>query len=192
MKTKTKGAGLHAVVTLFLITAVMALLLALVNGVTAEPIRRATEEKTQRAFAAVLGPGVVLGQKLEEFPDDTGLVQAVYETSDGYVVEVAPAGYGGEIDLAVGVSGTGAVTGVAIIRHTETASLGANAASDGAVGQRFRDQFLGARASDGLSVTKDGGTVEALTGATVTSRAVAKGVDAALRCAAALEGGDAT
>lgn len=188
---KAKRTGVQAVLTLFLITAVMALLLALVNGVTAEPIRRATAEKAQRAFDAVLAPGVVLGQRLEEFPDDTGLVQAVYETSDGYVMEVAPAGYGGEIDLAVGVNGNGAVTGVSIIRHAETASLGANAASEGAAGQRFRDQFLGAEASDGLAVTKDGGTVEALTGATVTSRAVTKGVDAALRCAAALEGGDA-
>lgn len=55
-----------------------------------------------------------------------------------------------------------------IITHSETASLGATAAADNEAGQRFRAQFQGQTGS--LAVTKDGGTVEALTGATMTSR----------------------
>ena len=179
---KRKASGCSAVVTLLFITAVMAGLLALVNSVTAGPIATAQREKTE------LQPGVQLGEPLTAFPDETGLVQAVYETSDGYVVEVAPSGYGGEILLVVGVDSSCAVTGIQIVSHSETASLGANAAADNAAGRSFREQFLGVTGS--LSVTKDGGTIDALTGATMTSRAVTQGVSAALACAAALEGGN--
>ena len=84
MKRKTSGCS--AVVTLLLITAVMAGLLALVNSVTAGPIAAAQREKTEQALSCVLQPGVQLGETLTAFPDETGLVQAVYETSDGYVV----------------------------------------------------------------------------------------------------------
>ena len=167
MKRKTSGCS--AVVTLLLITAVMAGLLALVNSVTAGPIAAAQREKTEQALSCVLRPGVQLGETLTAFPDETGLVQAVYETSDGYVVEVAPSGYGGELLMVVGIDGSCAVTGIQIVSHSETASLGATGT---------------------LSVTKDGGAIDALTGATMTSRAVTQGVNAALACAEALEGGN--
>ena len=186
MKRKTSGCS--AVVTLLLITAVMAGLLALVNYVTAGPIAAAPREKTEQALSCVLQPGVQLGETLTAFPDETGLVQAVYETSDGYVVEVAPSGYGGELLMVVGIDGSCAVTGIQIVSHSETASLGANAAADNAAGRSFREQFLGATGT--LSVTKDGGAIDALTGATMTSRAVTQGVNAALACAEALEGGN--
>lgn len=180
--TREKG-GLRAVVTLFLITALMAALLGLVNSVTAGPIAKDKAEKTQKALSGVLAEGVTLGEPLETFPDGTGLVQAVYETSQGYVIEVTPSGYGGEIDMVVGIDGQGAVTGVEIISHGETSGLGANA-----VREDFRSQFVGATGT--LAVTKEGGAVEALTGATMTSRAVTRGVNAAIACAAALEGGN--
>ena len=169
---KNRKSGLTAVVTLFLITAVMAGLLALVNSVTAGPIAAAQREKTEKALSGVLREGVEEG---------------VYKTSDGYVVEVTPSGYGGEIHMVVGVDGACTVTGIQIVTHSETASLGANAAADNAAGRSFREQFLGA--GDQLAVTKDGGSIDALTGATMTSRAVTQGVNAALACAAALEGG---
>ena len=78
------------------------------------------------------------------------------------------------------------ITGVEIISHGETSGLGANAAT-GSTGEAFRGQFVGL--SGTLAVTKDGGTIDALTGATVTSRAMTNGVSAALACAATLEGG---
>ena len=184
---KNRKSGLTAVVTLFLITAVMAGLLALVNSVTAGPIAAAQREKTERALSGVLREGVELGEQLESFPDETGLVEGVYKTSDGYVVEVTPSGYGGEIHMVVGVDGACTVTGIQIVTNSETDSLGANAAADNVAGRSFREQFLGA--GDQLAVTKDGGSIDALTGATMTSRAVTQGVNAALACAAALEGG---
>lgn len=183
---KNRKSGLTAVVTLFLITAVMAGLLALVNSVTAGPIAAAQREKTERALSGVLREGVELGEQLESFPDETGLVEGVYKTSDGYVVEVTPSGYGGEIHMVVGVDGACTVTGIQIVTHSETASLGANAAADNVAGRSFREQFLGA----GTSWPSPGRRLHrALTGATMTSRAVTQGVNAALACAAALEGG---
>ena len=161
----------------------------MVNAVTAGPIADGLREKTEKALSGVLAEGVVLEEELENFPDETGLVEAVYRTSSGYVVEAVPSGYGGEIHMAVGVDGAGQVNlAIQIISHTaDVPVLGANAAANSAAGQSFRDQFLGATGQ--LAVTQDGGTIDALTGATMTSRAVTQGVNAALACAAALEGG---
>ena len=88
-------------------------------------------------------------------------------------MRVAPNGFGGAIDMMVGVDVSGAVTGVAIVSQSETASLGANCTRED-----FRAQFTGKTGT--LSVSKDGGEIEALTGATVTSRAVTEGVNTAL------------
>lgn len=184
---KKENKGLVAAVTLFVITAVMALALAVVNGITADRIARIQEEKTRQALSGVLAEGVTLEEELPEFPDETGLVKAAYSTTDGYVIQVTPAGYGGAIDMVVGVSGEGTVTGIEIVSHSETASLGANIAQ-GSKGEAFRGQFV--NQSGTLAVTKDGGSIDALTGATVSSRAVTKGVNAALACAAQLEGGN--
>ena len=108
-----------------------------------------------------------------DVPEDSA-VTAAYRAGDrGYVVRVAPNGFGGAIDMMVGVDVSGAVTGVAIVSQSETASLGANCTRED-----FRAQFTGKTGT--LSVSKDGGEIEALTGATVTSRAVTEGVNTAL------------
>ena len=76
-------------------------------------------------------------------------------------------------NIMVGQLGTEQMSGVAIVNQSETASLGANCTRED-----FRQQFIGA--TGGLAVSKDGGTIDALTGATVTSRAVTEGVNTAL------------
>ena len=91
----------------------------------------------------------------------------------GTVVRLTTNGFGGAIDLMVGVDNENKVTGVAIISHSETASLGANCTRED-----FRAQFAGKTGE--LAVSKDGGDIDALTGATVTSRAVTRAVNAAL------------
>ena len=101
-------------------------------------------------------------------------INAVYRADDlGYVVDVTVNGFGGAINMMVGVDAEGRVAGVSIVSHSETASLGANCTRED-----FRSQFSGAEGT--LAVTKDGGSVEALTGATVTSRAVTNGVNLAV------------
>ena len=184
---------LRLTVVLLLITAVVAGMLGAVNAVTKDRIAALNEEKQRTAMAAVLEAESYDALALPVGCD--GTVAAAYRASVsgetvGYVIEVLPAGFGGPVDLMVGVDTDLVVTGVSVISHSETSGLGAVAAQKNAKGIAFRDQFIGE--SGTLSVTKDGGTVDALTGATITSRAVTDGVNAALSCAELLtEGGGA-
>ena len=168
--------------TLLIITSVVAAALAGVNSVTAPVIARKTQEKTQLAIQAVLPGGY--DREVTDYADSTGLVSRVYQGQQGYAFEVTPAGFDNTITMMVGVDTAGKVLGISIISHTETAGLGAVAAMDTPAGQQFRSQFEGA--SGEVKVTKDGGTVEAITGATITSRAICDGVNAALKCMEAL------
>ena len=172
---------LRLALTLLVITSVVAAALAGVNAITAPKIAAITAQKTQDAIAAVLPGG---GELLDTFSDETGLVQAVYASETGYAIEVTPAGFDGPITMMVGVSKDGKVLGVDIISHTETAGLGAVAAAKTSAGENFRQQFIGADSD--LAVSKDGGTIDAITSASITSRAVTAGVNAALACAANL------
>ena len=181
MKRESSAAYIaRLAITLLLITAVVAAALAAVNSVTAPKIQAINEQKTQTAIEAVLPGG---GEEIA-FTDDTGLVSTVYKGQSGYAVEVTPAGFNGTVTMMVGVDNTGKVLGISVVNHTETAGLGAEAASQGAAGTAFRSQFTGMSGS--VSVTKDGGQVDALTGATITSRAVCTGVNAALNAVAKL------
>ena len=168
---------LRLAVTLLLITGVVAAALGGVNAITEPEIARIKAEKIQKAVSEVLPGG---GEELESFPDETGTVQKVYASQTGYAVQVAPAGFAGNITMMVGIV-DGKVNGVSIISHTETAGLGAVAAADTSAGEAFRQQYAGQ--SGQLAVAKDGGTIDALTGATITSRAVTAGVNAAIACA---------
>ena len=169
---------LRLTVTLLLITAIVAALLSLINGITAPIIADRNQRKIQEAVQAVL-PG---GGDPVEFADDTGLVTQVYKGENGYAVQVAPVGFDGEITMMVGIGPDGKVLGISIINQTETAGLGAVCAAKNSAGQAFRDQFIGM--SGTLAVEKDGGEVDAITSATITSRAVTDGVNAALACVA--------
>ncbi len=169
---------LRLALTLLLITSVVAAILAGVNSVTAPKIAQLKEQKTQNAIEAVLPGG---GQEVS-FTDETGLVTNVYQGSAGYAVQVAPAGFGGAVTMMVGVDNDGKVLGISIISHAETAGLGAVAAAQTSAGESFRGQFAGM--SGTVTVTKDGGQVDAITGATITSRAVCVGVSAATACVA--------
>ena len=181
MKTESSAAYIaRLAITLLLITAVVAAALAAVNSVTAPKIQAINEQKTQTAIEAVLPGG---GEEIA-FTDDTGLVSTVYKGQSGYAVEVTPSGFNGTVTMMVGVDNAGKVLGISIVNHTETAGLGAEAASQGAAGTAFRSQFTGMSGS--VSVAKDGGQVDALTGATITSRAVCTGVNAALNAVAKL------
>ena len=152
MKTEsTVKYVLRIALTLLAITAVVAVILAAVNSVTAPRIAAQNEQKTQAAIEAVLPGG---GQEVA-FTDDTGLVTAAYRGDNGCAVQVTPAGFNGAVTMMVGVDNEGKVTGISIISHTETAGLGATAAADTDAGRAFRDQFVGM--SGNVSVKKDGG-----------------------------------
>ena len=173
---------LRLAVTLLLIAAIVAAALAGINAITAPVIAKLQAEKTQKAIETVLPGGY--NEKLTTFDDQNGAVTAVYKGENGYAVNVEVAGFGGTITMMVGVDNAGKVLGISIISHAETASLGSVAADNSGKGIAFREQFIGM--SGTLAVTKDGGSVDAITSATITSRAVTNGVNIALACVAAL------
>jgi len=174
-KESTVKYVLRLTVTLLLITAFVAAALAGVNAITKDKIAAAQQEKADQAKNTVLG---LEGKTFTQAAYTAGdMVQGVYlpEGGDGsaYAVEVVTPGFGGDITMMVGIR-EGKVSGVAIISQSETAGLGAVAAEDSANGQKFRNEFVGADAP--VTMTKD----DAITGATITSTAVAEGVNAAL------------
>ncbi len=162
-------------VTLLSIAAVCSLLLGMVNAITKDPIAQAKENKKVAAMAEVLAAEVY--EPVAYTGSDVTIIE-IYKAGDlGHVVEVGVSGFGGTIDMMVGVDTSGICTGVSIVSMAETAGLGANASKED-----FRTQFVGQ--SGDVRVAKDGGMIDSLTGATITSRAVADGVTSALNAVA--------
>lgn len=170
MNNKTKNPGIaRLVIVLFAITAVCSALLGCINYITADTIAAITEQKTADAMQEVLPSA---SYEEVSYTGDDSRITAVHAADGGYVVSISVSGSQGMIDMLVGVAADGSVTGVAIIDMEETPGLG-----DKASEESFRSQYIGQSAP--LAVTKDGGSIDALTGATVTSRAVTNGVNAA-------------
>lgn len=90
----------------------------------------------------------------------------------GKVIQVAPRGYGGPIQLLVGIDQKEKVSGLKILSQAETPGLGSNA-----VKPEFLRQFIGKSTQDKLEPKQD---IDAITGATITSRAICQGVKKAL------------
>ena len=98
----------------------------------------------------------------------------------GYVVTCTGKGYGGAVKLALGIDGEGVVKGIRIMDcSNETPGLGQNSSSE-----EWNKQYVGTNTSQQLSVVKDGsgsaeaGTINSISGATITSEAVTRAVDA--------------
>ena len=163
--------------TLLLIAGLAAAALAYVNSITKDAIAENQLAKTRLAVAEVL-PGA---ENMTLVDNGSGIVKGVYAPSadspvQGWAVEVAPgSGFGGEIRLMVGIGADGKVTGISIITHAETPGLGAVAAAKTPAGEEFRSSFTGENGELAL------GDIDALSGATITSKAVLEGVNAALR-----------
>ena len=182
---KTESTALYVVRLagiLLAITAIVAACLAGVNAITKPIIDDLNAQKTQKAIEAVLPGGY--DEELAGYADETGLVSKVYKGANGYAFEVKPAGFDNTITMMVGINNEGKVLGISVVSHTETAGLGAVAAENTSKGEAFRGQFVGKSGS--VAVSKDGGELDAITGATITSRAVCVGVNAALTCVAGL------
>ncbi len=89
----------------------------------------------------------------------------------GYIFNVKPVGYSGEINMLVGIS-NGKVTGISILAQTETPGLGAKAQEDS-----FQQQFIAKSIEDAFEAKKD---IRAITGSTITTKAVADGIKTAI------------
>lgn len=154
---------------LFLVCAITAGILGGVNELTRERIANIEQQKTAKAYAAVIDADSFEPVSFDKAAFPT--VNGIYKAGDaGYVVESTFSGAQGSITMATGVSSDYKCTGISIISHSETSGLGANAASTGEVGVNFRSQFVGE--DDTVALSKAGGNIDALTGATITSRSV--------------------
>lgn len=175
------------------ITLVVALVLGAVNAVTVDPIAANNAAKTENALAALIPDceaeqlEVAEGTTAEGY-SATVEILSCYKMTDangelaGYCVEVGPTGFGGAVDTMVGILPDGTISGISILSCSgETPGLGAKATEES-----FYSQFAGKPADGSVKVAKDGGDIVAITGATITSRAVTNGVDAAANYAASL------
>lgn len=157
---------------LFLVSAIVAGILGLTNFVTEKAIAEYQAKKTAEAYSKVMQ---FESYDEVEYTGDQSAVKKVYKTNDGnWIVEAEVSGSQGMITVAVGVNSDLTCNGISIISSSETSGLGSKANDD-----FFRDQFPGLNA-DTAKVTKDGGSVEAITGATITSKAVCSAVQAAI------------
>lgn len=166
---------------LFLICTVAALMLSLTNNITAPVIEQRDIQASNEARQEVL-------QDAEEFKEVTNvkgdLIEEVYQGVKGgeiigYTIKTAPKGYGGTVEVMVGISNDGKISGVKIGNNSETPGLGSKAAEPS-----FKDQYNGKNAQTPLNVVKGNASNEndivAISGATITSKAVTAGVNAAM------------
>ncbi|MEA4954600.1 MAG: RnfABCDGE type electron transport complex subunit G [Pseudoflavonifractor sp.] len=165
-------------ITLFAICAVCALVLGMVNMITEQPIKDVQAAKNAAAMSAVLPAD---GYAPVEYTGTDTTIKSINKAGDaGYVVEVSPSGsFSGTLSIMVGVNADQTVSGVEIVKSGETSGLGDNAKK-----ADWREQFKGLTGE--VKVTKDGGSINAITGATITSRAVSAGVTSALAAVAEL------
>ncbi|MBE6963533.1 MAG: FMN-binding protein [Ruminococcaceae bacterium] len=187
-------------VKLFVTCLVVAGLLGGVNAITADKIAAINWEKTQKAMREVvldkenstftealeltdeMTEAAAVGGKLTELYG----VQVGGETV-GYAMKIVASGSQGNIEMMVGVDAEDAVTGVSVVKNSETAGIGSRVMENEplkSTGIGVLDQFKGKSAADGeLVATKN---IEIIGGATVSTRGVTAGVNAALAVAAVL------
>ncbi len=172
---------------LLVISLVVAVLLAFTNAVTKDKIAENTLAEQNEAKRQVMA-------ETTEFLDmnyQSGNVKAVYQATKGekmvgWCVNVTPNGYGGAIDMMVGINPDMSVSGIKVVSDSETAGLGAKA-KDALFSEQFKEKMTP------LSVIKNGKAeddeIVAITGATITSAAVVQGVNDAIEAVKAVGGG---
>ena len=185
-------------VTLLVTCVVVAAALGGVNAVTEEKIDAINWANTVTAMKAVVADpdNTTFSDELpltDEMIAAAGSVtlDSVYEAqvggaSAGYAIKVVASGSQGKIEMMVGVDGEGTVTGVSIVKNAETAGIGSKVMTNmpTASGVGVLSQFEGKSAADGILTV--GANVDAISGATVSTRGVTNGVNAALAVAGVL------
>ncbi|WP_461247096.1 RnfABCDGE type electron transport complex subunit G [Treponema sp. R6D11] len=180
--------------SLFIAAAITVAALSFVYNKTYEAIEKQKNKVQEEAMKELLPKASSFQEIQAEF---TGSIKAVYEgyyeteklddrVMVGYIFKLSPAGYGGEIDFLAGVSilDEREITGIRILRHSETPGLGALA-----VKKDFYGQFSGRDLSP-LRVSKSSprrDEIQAITSATITSRAITNAVNEAVEWCLAAE-----
>jgi len=190
------------------ITVIAGFLLGLVYEITKAPIAKAQEEALQKAYQTVFAEAASFAD-IEGFDsaaatkvvtdagysDDTidNCVKAFDASGNplGYVITItSSAGYGGDITFSMGITNDGIINGYSITSISETAGLGMKARDTG--DGTFSSQFIN-RKAEIFTVTKTGASssseVDAISAATITSKAVTNGVNAGVTYFNSIVGG---
>lgn len=186
MAKKAKSTLLNMVLSLTVIAVVAAAALAAVNNATKDTIEQKQKEKTEKAIREVL-PEFAELQESKVLPDgekDTLVCNKALDAEGNFVGMAVKSftdkGFNGHIDVMVGFDAEGNVFGYQILKTGETPSLGSKAQDwfqkDG------KGSIIGKTPGDnGFTVSKDGGEVDAITAATISSRAFCDAVNRAYK-----------
>lgn len=182
---KLESSLLNMVVVLTLVSVITGGLLAAVNSVTEGPIK----EQKEKALAD--GIKAVVGREDIKVTDDVTIKSSVDGKEREYIahcvadekgepvgvaIESASQGFSGDVKILVGFDNAGVIKGYTILEHAETPGLGARAVDWFQKGQK--GDIIGQEPGKGkLTVSKDGGQIDAITAATITSRAFLKAVN---------------
>lgn len=170
-------------VILLIITSVAALILGFTNDLTQGIIQERALEETRAALTALLPDAEDFSILDEEEMLSRRNVLEIYEGIAnggviGYTVRVNPQGYDGRIQMLVGISSEGRITGAKVVEHTETPGLGSKIAD-----AAFINQFIDRPTEAEFIATKGGETgdqyIDAISGATISSEAAVEGVNSA-------------
>lgn len=211
---KEKSTLVHDTICLFLITLIAGVFLGGIYTVTKKPIDEQNEKIKQEAYAAVykgaefagdkkldqackkfnkkLEKGKITSEAIGDLSDVviSEVLKAKVDGNDaGYVVKCSAKGYGGEVVIALGIDGEGVIKGIQIMdASNETPGLGQNSTDP-----KWNSQFKGAKMDQDIAVVKDGtgdiknGTINAISGATITSSAVTRAIDGTFQLLATLK-----
>lgn len=183
---------------LLIVCAIAAALLGYTNQITYDKIQDQMLKASDEARKEVL-PDAQTFEKLDDNAFATissnskyNFIKGIFVAKNGsdivgYAINVAPKGYGGPVNVTVGITAEGIISGIKVGDNTETAGLGANASKP-----NFQEQFKDKKWDNPVNVIKNGtpkdNEIVALSGATITSKAVTSGVNQALEAAKELSG----
>ena len=163
---------LKVTLSLLLICASVAGLLAAVNALTADIIEANAQKEREKAVGEIFCGMTSMKDTEGQWLDGVNAVYAVYREDAwlGYAVDLDSRGFGGNINMMVGIAADGTVCGVRVISHSETPGLGSRATLSS-----YLDHFTGF--GEPLTIKQD---VDAISGATISSKAVVAGINLAL------------
>lgn len=191
---KTKSNAAKNIIVLFVIALVSVTILAVLNEVTRDPIKKAEEQARQDSYKVAFDGAdefvdvkdIDLKTYKIENADSKVTVNAVLEAKKdgeklGYVINTtSPKGYGGDVQIAVGITNEGEIKAFTVVSAaSESPGFGANALKP-----EFQEQFSGLSALSPIAFSKTGANREnnefdAISGATITTTAITEAVNEA-------------
>ena len=176
---KLESSLTNMVLVLTLVAVIMGGILAFVNHLTEGPINLQKEKALADGIKTVMvSDNITVAQPVEVKQNDAKgkeMVFTIYQVKDaqgndlGAAVESTTGGFGGDLKVLVGFDPEGKILGYTLLEHAETPGLGAKADKWFQKGEK--GDIIGKDPKEPLTVSKDGGQVDAITASTITSRA---------------------